>query len=73
MFSKKLNPRSFGIMKPEGVPGSSLTAIGVGLFVAFGGILFGQVPKHWGKNSCPNFHAGMTRELSEVSLLCRNG
>ncbi|KAH8800959.1 putative MFS monosaccharide transporter [Hyaloscypha sp. PMI_1271] len=28
-------------MKPEGVPGSSATAIGVGLFVAFGGILFG--------------------------------
>jgi len=32
-----------GIMlkKPEGTPGSAVPAIGVGLFVAFGGILFG--------------------------------
>lgn len=41
MVSKGFSFRSIGIMKPEGVPGSSATAIGVGLFVAFGGILFG--------------------------------
>jgi len=44
MFSEKIKSfdlRSIGIMKPEGVPGSSVTAIGVGLFVAFGGVLFG--------------------------------
>jgi len=41
MFTEKLSFRSIGIMKPEGTPGSSVTAIGVGLFVAFGGILFG--------------------------------
>lgn len=29
--------------KPEGVPGSSGPAIIVGLFVAFGGILYGYV------------------------------
>jgi MFS transporter, SP family, sugar:H+ symporter len=43
MFTEKLSFRSIGIMKPEGTPGSSVTAIGVGLFVAFGGILFGLV------------------------------
>ena len=34
-----------GIMlkKPEGTPGSAVPAIAVGLFVAFGGILFGSV------------------------------
>jgi MFS transporter, SP family, sugar:H+ symporter len=46
MFSEKFSFRSIGIMKPEGVPGSSVTAIGVGLFVAFGGILFGLVSEH---------------------------
>ncbi|TVY73250.1 putative glucose transporter rco-3 [Lachnellula suecica] len=44
MGFRKFNLRSTGIMKPEGTPGSSVTAIGVGLFVAFGGVLFGQVP-----------------------------
>jgi hypothetical protein len=29
------------IKKPEGVPGSTMPAILVGLFVAFGGVLFG--------------------------------
>lgn len=43
MFSEKFSLRSIGIMKPEGTPGSSVTAIGVGLFVAFGGVLFGYV------------------------------
>jgi hypothetical protein len=43
MFSEKFSLRSIGIMKPEGTPGSSATAIFVGLFVAFGGILFGFV------------------------------
>lgn len=33
--------RAIRIKKPEGTPGSSLTAILVGLFVAFGGVLFG--------------------------------
>ena len=37
------NLRSIGIMKPEGTPGSSGMAIGVGLFVAFGGILYGYL------------------------------
>ncbi|KAG4442475.1 hypothetical protein IFR05_002077 [Cadophora sp. M221] len=41
MLKEKFNLRSIGIMKPEGSPGSSATAIFVGLFVAFGGILFG--------------------------------
>jgi SP family sugar:H+ symporter-like MFS transporter len=44
MFSGKIksfNLREIGIMKPVGSPGSSLTAIGVGLYVAFGGVLFG--------------------------------
>jgi len=31
----------FGIKKPEGVPGKSWPAIVIGLFVAFGGVLFG--------------------------------
>jgi hypothetical protein len=31
------------IVKPEGVPGSAAPAILVGLFVAFGGVLFGYV------------------------------
>lgn len=33
-------------MKPKGEPGSSVTAIGVGLFVAFGGVLFGYVTSY---------------------------
>ena len=33
------------IKKPEHVAGSSAPAIMIGLFVAFGGILFGYVPK----------------------------
>lgn len=41
MLSEKFSLRSIGIMAPAGSPGSSVTAIGVGLFVAFGGILFG--------------------------------
>jgi SP family sugar:H+ symporter-like MFS transporter len=43
MLSEKFSLRSIGIKKPEGTPGSSATAIFVGLFVAFGGILFGFV------------------------------
>ena len=43
MLKEKFNLRSIGIKKPEGSPGSSTTAIFVGLFVAFGGILFGYV------------------------------
>jgi len=38
-----LSLRSIGIMRPTDVPGSSAMAIGVGLFVAFGGVLFGYV------------------------------
>ncbi|KAF4636820.1 hypothetical protein G7Y89_g1268 [Cudoniella acicularis] len=41
MFSEKFSLRSIGIMKPESIPGSSATAIFVGLYVAFGGVLFG--------------------------------
>ncbi|KAH7319378.1 general substrate transporter [Rhexocercosporidium sp. MPI-PUGE-AT-0058] len=41
MLKEKFNLRSIRIIKPEGSPGSSGTAIFVGLFVAFGGILFG--------------------------------
>lgn len=52
MFTEKLSFRSIGIMKPEGTPGSSVTAIGVGLFVAFGGILFGLVNEYLA-NLCP--------------------
>lgn len=33
--------RSIRILKHEETPGSSLTVIAVGLFVAFGGVLFG--------------------------------
>lgn len=33
----------FGITKPQGVPGSGAPAIIIGLFVAFGGVLFGYV------------------------------
>lgn len=33
------------LKKPADVPGSSAPAIIVGLFVAFGGILYGQVEK----------------------------
>jgi hypothetical protein len=74
MFSKGFSFRSIGIMKPEGVPGSSVTAIGVGLFVAFGGILFGLVFKQR-KTSVKfsNEHADMTPELLEVLLPCLNG
>jgi SP family sugar:H+ symporter-like MFS transporter len=46
MFSdktKSFSLREIGIMKPVGSPGSSLTAIGVGLYVAFGGVLFGYI------------------------------
>lgn len=31
----------FALKKPEGTPGASWPAIAVGLFVAFGGVLFG--------------------------------
>lgn len=31
------------IKKPADVPGSALPAIAIGLFVAFGGVLFGYV------------------------------
>jgi len=34
----------FLIKKPDDVPGSALPATLVGLFVAFGGVLFGFVP-----------------------------
>jgi len=41
--SKHFDLRSIGIMKPASSPGSPTIAILVGLFVAFGGVLFGQV------------------------------
>ncbi|KAM0154166.1 hypothetical protein ACHAQE_007302 [Botrytis cinerea] len=45
MFTKtkrgKFSLKGIGIKKPEGVAGSSAFAILVGLFVAFGGVLFG--------------------------------
>ncbi|EDO03542.1 hypothetical protein SS1G_06023 [Sclerotinia sclerotiorum 1980 UF-70] len=45
MFSKakrdKMSLKGIGIKKPEGAAGSSFIAILVGLFVAFGGVLFG--------------------------------
>lgn len=60
-------------MKPEGVPGSSVTAIGVGLFVAFGGILFGLVSTHWQLSAPANEDADTIREPLGVSLQCRSG
>lgn len=39
----KFSLQRVGIKKPEGVAGSSAFAILVGLFVAFGGVLFGLV------------------------------
>lgn len=35
------------IKKPEGAAGSAWPAICVGLFVAFGGVLFGYVTSGW--------------------------
>lgn len=50
MFTKtkrgKFSLKGIGIKKPEGVAGSSAFAILVGLFVAFGGVLFGFV-SYW--------------------------
>lgn len=39
----------FGLRKPAGEEGKALPAIVIGVFVAFGGILFGYVliPHHW--------------------------
>jgi hypothetical protein len=34
----------FLIQRPEGTPGSAWPAIVIGLFVAFGGVLFGYAP-----------------------------
>jgi len=49
LYSTTFNPISatpmgFLIKKPDDVPGSALPATLVGLFVAFGGVLFGFVP-----------------------------
>jgi len=44
MLSEKLRGfdlQRIGIKKPADVPGSALPAVIIGLFVAFGGILFG--------------------------------
>lgn len=35
-----------GLKKPEGTPGKSWLAILIGMFVAFGGVLFGYVPAY---------------------------
>ncbi|KAH6667922.1 general substrate transporter [Halenospora varia] len=83
MFSEKFSLRSIGIMKPEGTPGSSFNAIFVGLFVAFGGVLFGYDTGTIGgiiampqwletfstgyKNPDTNFSPGIT--ASESSLI----
>jgi hypothetical protein len=34
------------LQKPEGIPGKSWPAIAIGMFVAFGGVLFGYVEAH---------------------------
>lgn len=43
MYSERVNNSKMGLAlkKPEGVPGKSWPAIIIGLFVAFGGVLFG--------------------------------
>lgn len=36
----------FALTKPAGVPGKSWPAIAIGMFVAFGGVLFGSAKSH---------------------------
>jgi hypothetical protein len=67
------------LQKPEGEVGASWPAIAIGLFVAFGGVLFGYVSQDWEKKvSILDFGyllilIDMTPELSAVFWLCHTG
>jgi hypothetical protein len=73
MFLEKFSLRSLGFKKPVDDQGSSITAIGVGLFVAFGGVLFGSASNLYTPLFLTNERADMTQEQLVALLPCQNG
>lgn len=61
----------FALKKPDDAVGSAAPAIMIGLFVAFGGVLFGCVSTRvypLALNHCSNIHLDMIPVSSVVSL-----
>jgi hypothetical protein len=59
----------FALKRPDDAVGSAAPAIMIGLFVAFGGVLFGYVPKFYTPipKDTSNDHLDMTQVPSVVS------
>lgn len=64
------------LKKPADIQGKSWPAIVIGLFVAFGGVLFGYdvtVHDFLGPTDCTTSVTDMTPEQSAAFLLCHTG
>jgi hypothetical protein len=61
------------LQKPQGVAGSTAPAILVGLFVAFGGVLYGYASPAFVFSGILLTHTDMIPVPSEVSLECTTG
>lgn len=61
------------LKKPDDADGKSWPAIVIGLFVAFGGVLFGYAITVSNDSFLSSLDSDMTRALSQASLPCLTG